>query len=77
MKIAALVLLLALEALNLSAARPQPDAKRLNLRTLSTRADRVTGGDVLAAVGDHRDGNAAGFPTKCAMNTSNRSDFTE
>ena len=50
MKIAALALLLALQTLSLFAARPRAGAKRIDIRTLSTRADRVSGGDVLIAI---------------------------
>jgi hypothetical protein len=49
-KIAALVLLLAFETLSLSAARPQDGAPRVAIRTLSTRADRVSGGDALIEI---------------------------
>ena len=50
MKIAPLALLLAFQTLSLSAARPQTAAKRIDLTTLSTRADRVSGGDVLIEI---------------------------
>ena len=50
MKIAPLALLLAVQTLSLSAARPQAGAKRIDIRTLSTRADRVSGGDVLIEI---------------------------
>ena len=50
MKIIALALLLALQTHSLSAARPQAGAKHLDIRTLSTRADRVSGGDALVAI---------------------------
>src|SRR5580765_5883185 len=51
MKTALLAVLLALETLSLSAARPQAGAKRIDITTVSTRADRVSGGDVLVRVG--------------------------
>src|SRR5450432_838276 len=50
MKIASLALLLAFQALSLSAARPQTGAKHIDIRALSTRADRVSGGDVLIEI---------------------------
>ena len=50
MKTVLLALLLTLQTLSLSAARPQAGAKHLDIRTLSTRADRVSGGDVLVEI---------------------------
>src|SRR5476649_806977 len=50
MKTASLALLLAFQTLSLSAARPQAGAKHIDIRTLSTRADRVSGGDVLVEI---------------------------
>ena len=53
MKNAALVaiaILLALQTSGLAAAGAQSKAKKLDIRTLSTRADRVSGGDVLIAI---------------------------
>jgi hypothetical protein len=50
MKTVPLALLLALQTLSLSAARPQGSAIHLDIRTLSTRADRVSGGDVLVGI---------------------------
>ena len=48
MKIAPLALLLAFETLGLAAARPQ--TKPIEINALSTRADRVSGGDVLIEI---------------------------
>src|SRR4051812_17884551 len=48
MKTCLLALLLALETLHVSAAPPQ--AAPIGIRTLSTRADRISGGDVLVEV---------------------------
>src|SRR6266851_7963159 len=47
---ALLTVLLALQATGLTAARAQSAAKRIEIRTLSTRADRVSGGDVLIEI---------------------------
>jgi hypothetical protein len=50
-KIAALALLLALQTIHLAGASPQPRGSRpLDIRALSTRADRVSGGDVLIEI---------------------------
>ena len=46
--VAALALLVAFQALTLTAARPQ--AGSIAIKTLSTRADRVSGGDVLVEI---------------------------
>jgi Tannase-like family of unknown function (DUF6351) len=54
MKTVSLALLLALQTLSLSAARPQTVAKHIDIRTVSTRADRVSGGDVLVEIGAPR-----------------------
>lgn len=51
MKRALLALLVAAESLSLSAARPQAGAQRIDIAALSTRADRVSGGDVLVRIG--------------------------
>jgi hypothetical protein len=50
MKICSLALLLACQTLSLSAARSQTGAKRIDIKTLSARADRVSGGDVLVEI---------------------------
>jgi len=48
--LAAIAILLALQTSGLAAAGAQSKAKKLDIRTLSTRADRVSGGDVLIAI---------------------------
>jgi hypothetical protein len=48
-KIGPLALLLACQTLSLSTARPQA-AKHIDIRTLSARADRVSGGDALVEI---------------------------
>src|SRR5258708_252407 len=50
MKTTSLALLLALQTLSLSAGRPQTGAQQIDVKTLSTRADRVSGGDVLIEI---------------------------
>ena len=50
MKMASLAVLLALQAGGLTVARSQSTPKKIEIRTLSTRADRVSGGDVLIEI---------------------------
>ena len=67
MKITSLALLLAFQTLSLSAGRPQTGAKRIDVRTLSTRADRVSGGDVLIEI-VAPDGAAHSVPRDVTLN---------
>jgi uncharacterized tannase-like protein DUF6351 len=48
--VAVVAVLLALQTGGLAAAVAPPKSKKLDIRTLSTRADRVTGGDVLVSI---------------------------
>ncbi len=50
MKIFSFALLVVLETLGLPGVPPQPAARHLDIRTLSTRADLVSGGDVLVEI---------------------------
>ncbi len=62
MKMASLAVLLALQAGRLTAARAQNTPKRIEIRTLSTRADRVSGGDVLIEIVASGIGTAKAVP---------------
>ena len=62
MKIATLAVLLALQAGGLTAARAQRTPTRIEIRTLSTRADRVSGGDVLIEIVASGTGTAKAAP---------------
>ena len=61
MKITALALLLALQSLSVPAARAQT-RPRFDVTTLSARADLVSGGDVLIALGEAGNPTAAPLP---------------
>ena len=67
MKITSVALLLAFQTLSLTAARPQTGAKRIDVKTLSTRADRVSGGDVLIEI-VAPDGLAHAVPRDVTLN---------
>src|SRR6058998_3726303 len=75
MKIAWLAVLLALQATGLTArggllaaARAQSTPKKIEIRTLSTRADRVSGGDVLIEIAASGTGTAKAAPYVPAPN---------
>src|SRR6266851_6631634 len=76
MKIAWLAVLLALQATGLTArggllaaARAQSTPKKIEIRTLSTRADRVSGGDVLIEIVASGTGTAKAAPYGAAPGT--------
>src|SRR6266849_1792456 len=68
MKIASLAVLLALQAGGLTVARAQSTPKKIEIRTLSTRADRVSGGDVLIEIVASGTGTAKAAPHVPAPN---------